>query len=167
MQYGAPKTLLGAGGKMTLRLAGKYADIVNIIPKFSKISVSDDVVKSAIRDPLTYNRLLKKMSQVKESARRAGRDLDGIEFNYLYMPGTEITDDPESAIQRHAKMVGVTPEDLAKSPNFFFGTLTDLREEIKERYEETGIGYHVIPGSLEQFTKLEEFADKVIKPLMR
>ncbi len=167
MLYGAPKTLLGAGGKMTLRLAGKYADIVNIIPRFSGINVSNDIVKAVIRDPLTFSRLKEKMIQVQESAKKANRDPDNLEYSYLYMPGTEITDDPESAIKRHAKQVGVTAKDLIKSPNLFFGTLNDLRDDIKERFEETGIGYHVIPGSLEDFSKLEEFAEEVIKPLIR
>jgi probable F420-dependent oxidoreductase len=165
MNYGVPKTMLGVGGKKTLRIAGRYADIVNIIPKISKIEVSSDYVKAAIRDPLTYSRLIEKMNWVRDSAKRAGRDPDNIEFSYHYMPGMEITDDPQSAIQRRAKQVDVSPEDLVKSPTFFFGTLKDLRADIEERYEETGIGYHVISGSIEEFDELEEFAKEVIKPL--
>jgi probable F420-dependent oxidoreductase len=167
MHYGAPKTMLGAGGKRTLRIAGRYADIVNVIPRLSGIKVSTDYVKAAIRDPLTFTRLNEKMGWVRESAKRAGRDPDNIEYSYQYMPGTEITDDPESAIRKRAKLVDVTTEDLVKSPNFFFGILHDLRADIEERYEATGIGYHVIPGNLEDFTKLEEFAAEVIKPLSR
>jgi hypothetical protein len=64
-------------------------------------------------------------------------------------------------------VVGVTAEDLVKSPSFFFGNLQDLKADIVGRCEATGISYHVIPGSLEDFTKLEAFAEEIIKPLSR
>lgn len=159
--YGPPKTLIGAGSKRTLSIAGRYADIVNIIPTLP----SSDYWGAVIHDPLTYTRLKEKMTWVRESAIRAGRDPDDIEYSFLYMPGTEITDDVKSAVERRAKLVGVTAEDMVKSPNFFFGTLPDLRIDIEERYEVTGISYYVIPGNLDDFIKLEDFASKIIKPL--
>lgn len=167
MYYGPPKTMLGAGGRRMMRMAGRYADIVSIIPRISGIKVSTDYVKAAIRDPLNHKRLNEKMGWARESAKEAGRDPDTVEYCFQYMPITEITDDPESAVRRRAKMADVSAEDLVKSPNFFFGTLQDMRADVEERYEATGIGYHVIPGSLEDFAKLEEFAAEVIKPLSR
>jgi hypothetical protein len=56
-------------------------------------------------------------------------------------------------------------EDVMKAPNLFFGSLQDMRYDIEERYEATGISYHLIPGSLEDFAMLEGFAAEVIKPL--
>lgn len=162
-QYGPPKTLIGAGSKRTLRIAGREADIVNIIPTLR----SSDFWGAVIRDPLTYTRLKEKMAWVRESAMRAGRDPDDIEYSFLYMPGTEITDDARSAVERRAKLVGVAAEGMIKSPSFFFGTLPDLRIDIEERCEATGISYYVIPGSLDDFIKLEDFASWIIKPLCK
>ena len=161
MQYGPPKTLIGAGSKRTLRLAGRYADIVNIIPTLP----SSDYLGSVIRDPLTYSRLREKMGWVQESAEASGRDSDDIEYSFLYLPGTEITDDPDSAAGRCARQYGENVEDVMKAPNLFFGPLQDMRADIEERYEATGINYHLIPGSIEDFSKLEDFAAAVIKPL--
>jgi probable F420-dependent oxidoreductase len=161
MCYGSPKTLIGAGSKRTLRLAGRYADIVNIIPTLP----SSDYLGSVVRDPLTYPRIREKISWVQGSAEESGRDSDDIEYSFLYLPGTEITDNPYSAASRCAKQHEADVEDVMKAPNLFFGSLQDMRYDIEERYEATGISYHLIPGSLEDFAMLEGFAAEVIKPL--
>ena len=56
-------------------------------------------------------------------------------------------------------------DEIKDLPNLFVGSYSDYRDEVKARYDETGIGYTIIPGSLGYFERLEEYAKKVIHPL--
>jgi probable F420-dependent oxidoreductase len=164
-EYGPPKTMIGGGGKRMMRLAGKYADIVNLVSSNPSAKRSNDFIAAAVMDPLTNARLMDKMTLVHESAEKAGRDVEDIEFSFLYLPTTDFTEDVESAIARRAKRFHVSADEIRSLPNLFVGSFDDFREEVEARHDETGIGYTIIPGSLSNLSRLEEYAEKVIKPL--
>jgi probable F420-dependent oxidoreductase len=163
--YGPPKTMIGGGGKMMLRLAGKYADIVNLMSSMARARHSNDFVVAAVKDALTYDRLNEKIAIVEDSAYRNGRNSEDLEFSFLYLPGTTFTENVESAIAERAEWYGASVGEIKSLPNLFVGSYDDFREEVKTRYDETGVGYIIIPGNLSDFNRLEEYAKKVIKPL--
>ena len=153
MKWGQPKTLMGVGGKKSLSLAGRYADIISIIPQ--------DV---DFTEHLTPKRLKEKISWVQIAAEKAGRDLEEIEYNFNYFPGMAITDDPKPILKQIAKDYGLTVEEVKQNPNFFVGNLSEFREDIEERYKTTGINYYAIPGFLSNFEEIEEIGS-IIKKL--
>jgi len=164
-EYGPPKTMIGGGGKMMLRLAGKYADIVNLMSSMARAKHSNDFILSAVKDALTYDRLNEMIAIVEDSARRNGRNFEDFEFSFLYLPSTTFTEDVDAALAERAEWYGASIDEIKSLPNLFVGSYDDFIEEVKARYEETGIGYTIIPGNLSNFDRLEEYAKKVIKPL--
>ena len=152
MNWGHPKTLMGVGGKKSLSLAGKYADIISIIPQGVNFT-----------DYLTPKRLKEKISWVQSAAEKASRDLEEIEYNFTYFPGLEITDDPEPTLKQIAKGWGHTVDEVKQNPNYFVGNLSEFRKDIKERYKMTGINYYVIPGYLNNFEEIEKIGSIVKK----
>ena len=154
MHWGSPKTLMGVGGKRSLSLAGRYADIISIIPR------SIDVT-----DLLTSKRLNEKISWSQRAAEKAGRNVEEIEYNSLYFPGMAITDEPEPNLKQIAKDYGLTRKVIKKTPNFFVGNLSDLREDIEDRYKSTGINYYAIPGDLDKFEEIEKIGQSIVKKL--
>ncbi len=154
MNWGPPKTLMGVGGKKSLSLAGRYADIISIIPRSVDIT-----------DQLIPKRLKEKISWAKSAAEKAGRNLEEIEFNFLYFPGMAITDDPEPALKQIAKDYVRSIKVVKQTPNFFVGTLPELREDIEELYKSTGINYYAIPGDLDKFEEIEKIGQSIVKKL--
>lgn len=152
MDWGPPKTLMGVGGKRTLSLAGQYADIISIIPQGVDFT-----------DNLTPKRLEEKISWAQNAAEKVGRNVGEIEYNFSYFPGMAITDDPKPILTQISKNYGLTVEQVKQNPNFFVGNLSEFKEDIGERYNETGINYYAIPGFLSKFEEIEKIGSIVKK----
>jgi probable F420-dependent oxidoreductase len=151
-----PKIMIGGGGRKMLRLAAKYADIVDIIPRW-RGSWGD-----GIRDQ-TIDGIKGKISRVKEKAQDFGRDPDGIEFQVRSL-WNEITDNPEQRIRDMTEGYGVTPEEIEDSEYVNIGSSSEIIEKIKRLCEEAGVNYFVFQIRRDQF---EEYAESIIRPLTR
>lgn len=152
-----PKILIGGGGKRLLSLAGRYADIVGINP-----ALPEGRVTAATPADSSPERILEKVSWVREAASAAGRNPDQIEFNALTFV-TAITDDASGLREGLAKSTGMTVEQVADCPLFLTGSASEIRDRLQRRREETGISYTVIQAGDEAL--LETFAKDVIEPL--
>jgi len=152
-----PKINVGGGGKRLLSVAAHHADIVCIQwrmrgGKFSGNNITDT----------TLNKVKERISWVKESAREAGRDLEGIEYQMMF-PYAQITDDPQPVLEGMAKLYGVSVDAVKECPQWLIGSSEDVVDKIKMIREETGITYMVFaPKDVESFDK---FANEVMKQL--
>jgi probable F420-dependent oxidoreductase len=154
-----PKVMIGAGGRRMLRLAAKYADIVNIIPRWPG-SWSKDI------EDQTIDGIIRKINIVKKAAEDFGRDPTCIEFQ-LYIQWNEMTDSSERIRERVdgiSKEFGTRSEVVAKSEFVLIGSSSYIKDRIKRLIDETGVSYFVLDIRRDQF---KEYAQNIIKPLTK
>lgn len=155
--HAPPKILIGGGGPRLLALAGRHADIVGINPKLVEGRVTAETPADSAPE-----RIREKIRWVRESAEKAGRNPDEIEFNSLTFV-TAIKDDVAGLRDSLAKSSGMTAEQVADCPLFLTGSAQEIRERLEKRREETGISFVVIQG--DDVATLESFAKEIVEPL--
>jgi probable F420-dependent oxidoreductase len=154
-----PKILVGGGGKKSLSVAGKYADIVSIVPM-----MSSTLPPKSFKD-YTLDSVKKKIVWVKDSAARYGRDPESIEFA-LYAMDVKISENLDSHIESMSKMFGMSSSDYLNLPCTWIGSGAEVREKLKSISEETGITYfQFFIGQPDMMNQLEKFSEQVVKPL--
>lgn len=131
-----PPFLIGGGGRRTLELAGREAQIVGLAPR---------ILKSGRSDPqsLTVAGTAEKIGWVREAA---GDRFDEIELN-IYPSGTPvtITDDAIGVAKEVAARlagrteVDVTPEEILESPHVYIGSVASLADKFVRLREQLGI----------------------------
>src|SRR4051794_7912762 len=126
-----PPLFLGGGGRRTLRLAGREADIVGLAPRPG--------------DPrsMTAAATEEKIRWVREAA---GDRFDRLEFNAYPSGGPMvITNDARGEAGRRADRirqqsgVELTVEEVLESPHVFIGSVAGLAEKCRELRERFGI----------------------------
>jgi alkanesulfonate monooxygenase SsuD/methylene tetrahydromethanopterin reductase-like flavin-dependent oxidoreductase (luciferase family) len=152
-----PAILVGGGGRKTLTVAGRHADIVGINPTIPE----GRILPTTIHD-LTPERVREKIGWVREAAEAAGRDFGAIELNSLVYV-TAVTDDPAPIRAAVSKQTGLGVADVAECAGFLTGPGTEICDRMQKRREETGISYVVIQGG--DPATIERFAEAVVAPL--
>jgi probable F420-dependent oxidoreductase len=155
-----PKIMIGAGGKMSLGVAGKHADIVSLVPKVSPAWPPQEFKK--------YNLdvLKEKISWVKESATKHDRDPKAIEFALFSPRDVIVSDDVDDHIEAKSKRYGISRDDYLNLPSTFVGSGEEIREKLTYIKEETGVNRLQFTVSGPDMVKeLESFSAQVIKPL--
>jgi len=133
-----PPILLGGGGRGLLRIAGKHADVVNIISETGKAGYIkvDEISK------LTDAAFQEKVRFVRAEAARHGRNPRDIRISNVAFT-TMITDSPEATRVSAEAMSGffrIPAEALPRSPMALIGTPEELIAEIKRRTEAWELG---------------------------
>lgn len=154
-----PRILIGGGGPSMMRLAGRAADTVSMIPRQSTgdWSVSDSIADSSIE------RMEEKAAWVLDGAREAGRDPDTIEFNTLV---TRIMVGPRvgPAVAAEAASAGVTTQQLADSSLYLCGSGPEVCEQLLRWRDRTGISYISLFNPDDD--QLRYLAEQVVAPLV-
>ncbi len=142
VQQPHPPFLIGGGGRRTLELAAREAQIVGLAPR----------IRGGAADPrsLTWGGTAEKIGWVREAA---GDRFAELTLN-VYPSGNQpaIVDDPrpqaEAFAERLAERSGIaiTPEDVLDSPHFFVGTLDGLVEKLQRMRSELGITSIMVGG---------------------
>jgi probable F420-dependent oxidoreductase len=131
-----PPFLIGGGGRRTLALAAREAQIVGLAPR---------ILAGGAPDPtsITFEGTREKIDWVRAEA---GERFESLELNvYPSMTGISITDAPlaEAAevSERLAARSGLTvsPEDLLDSPHIFVNTLEGFVAKFRRLRDELGI----------------------------
>ena len=120
-----PPLFLGGGGRRTLSLAGREADIVGLAPRPG--------------DPRSYSAegTAEKIGWVREAA---GDRFGALEFNAYPSGGpVVITDDARGAAAERAHQLGLTVEEVLDSPHVYIGSVAGLTEKILGLRERLGI----------------------------
>ena len=147
-----PPFFIGGGGRRTLSLAGREADIVGLAPRI----LANGRIDAA---SITLAAAREKIEWVREAA---GDRFDSLEFN-IY-PSTwpvTVTDDLHSEARRVIDAlrsrtgVELTEEEVIDSPHLFIGSIDRLVEKFLQLREELGIS-SVLLGDLGELTPVLE-----------
>jgi len=131
-----PPFLIGGGGRRTLTLAGREADIVGLAPRILSGQRSDPA-------SLTVAAAAEKIEWVREAA---GDRFDDLVFNVY--PSTwpiVITDDPRAEARkviehlRGRNPADLTEDEVLESPHLFIGTVESLVDKLRMLRERLGI----------------------------
>lgn len=131
-----PPLFIGGGGRRTLTLAAREADIVGLAPRIRAGAVLD-------AHSLTLEATREKIAWVRDAA---GARFDTLEFNVYpsFWPPT-ITDDlhgeARRVIDKVRALTGVelTEQQVIDAPHLFLGSVDRLVEKFQQLREEIGI----------------------------
>jgi probable F420-dependent oxidoreductase len=131
-----PPFFVGGGGRRTLALAGREADIVGLAPRIRANATLDTA-------SLTLAAAREKIGWVREAA---GDRFDALEFNiYPSAWPVTITDDLRGEARRVVDAlrartgVELTEDEVIDSPHLFIGSVDRLVEKFLQLREELGI----------------------------
>lgn len=147
-----PPFLIGGGGRRTLALAGREADIVGLAPRILSGQRSDP-------SSLTVAATAEKIGWVRDAA---GDRFDDLVFN-IYPSGWPITvtADPRGEAARvveHLRgrtAVDLTVDDVLDAPHVFVGTIDGLVEKFRVLRERLGISSFMV-GDIDELAPVVE-----------
>lgn len=147
-----PPFLIGGGGRRTLALAGREAQIVGLAPR---------ILPSGAGDPasVTVAATAEKIAWAREAA---GDRADELEFNiYPSMTGISVTDQARREAEELAKRlrarsgVTVSADELLESPHIFIGSISSLVEKLRRLRAELGIS-SIMVGEVDELVPVVE-----------
>ncbi|MEZ0241496.1 MAG: TIGR03621 family F420-dependent LLM class oxidoreductase [Chloroflexota bacterium] len=152
VQQPRPPFFIGGGGRRTLTLAAREADIVGLAPRILGEQRADP-------NSITWAATEEKIGWVREAA---GARFDDLSFN-VYPSGWPITvtDDLRGeagkVIDRHKSRTGIelTEQDVIDSPHVFIGSIDRFVEKFAELRERLGIGSFMV-GDLDDLGPVVE-----------
>jgi probable F420-dependent oxidoreductase len=140
LQQPHPPVLVGAGGRRMLELAAREADIVGIT--FNQRAGEFDAVKimsdAGNADEGIHDRKIQWIHAA------AGDRFDALELAVFSL--ITITDHRDHALAAAADAQGVTKQWLADAPQFSFGTVDEVADDLERKRARYGISYIMTPG---------------------
>jgi len=152
-----PPIMLGGSGKKILEIGGREADIMNLIAAVYQGSIQPS--QQAMFD---NSRLKKKISELHDFARAAGRDPDSIELSGFPLVLMSASKSEADAMARSAgDACGIDDlDEVRRLPMSLIGTPDEIRRELRYRIEEFNMTYYMLAlGSPEA---VELFATRVM-----
>ena len=140
-----PPTFIGGTGKRMLRVAGREAEIVGLLPKTLPYGGHDWASS-------TPESLAERIGWVREGA---GSRFDAIELAMIAFK-VVVTDRQAETTEEYATRYHLTPDQLLASPDFLFGSTAQIAERLLALRERFGISYITIME-----TDLDRFAPVV------
>jgi probable F420-dependent oxidoreductase len=131
-----PPFLIGGGGRRTLTLAAREANIVGLAPR---------ILPSGVGDPasVTYAATAEKIEWVREAA---GDRFAELEFNvYPSMAAVSVTDHPRREAEALAAQltersgVAISADEVLEAPHLFIGSVDGFVEKFTRLRDELGI----------------------------
>jgi probable F420-dependent oxidoreductase len=146
-----PTLLVGAGGRRMLELAAREADIIGIT--FNQRAGEYDAKKimsdAGNADEGIHDR------RIEWIRAAAGDRFDSIELAVFAL--ITVTYQRDAALAAAAAAQGVSPEWLADAPQFSFGTVDQIADDLERKRDRYGISYVMTPGdSFDAMTPLVE-----------
>lgn len=147
-----PPIFIGGGGRRTLTLAAREADVVGLAPRILSEQRVDPV-------SITWAATEEKLAWVREAA---GDRFDGLTFNvYPSQWPITVTDDlrgeARKVIERMRERSGIelTEDEVIASPHVFIGSIERFVEKFGELRERLGIS-SFMAGSLDELGPVVE-----------
>lgn len=136
-----PRFIIGGGAPRVLRFAGRFAEIVGVIPSIHSGEIGAEAARDAIPE-----RIDEKLSWVAEgvTGRTDGLGPDDVELN-AWLAAAEITDDRDGMLDLLSQLFGVSPDVGADSPIILVGDQAQVVEDLRTRRDRWGYSYTVIP----------------------
>lgn len=150
-----PPFLIGGGGRRTLELAAREANIVGLAPRILPVNAPDP-------GSISFEGTREKITWVRETA---GGRFGELELNiYPSTVPVQITDDPLGALAEPAARLSertgteVTPEALLDSPHVYVNTVGGFVEKFIRLRDELGISSFMVGAVGELDTVVERLA---------
>jgi probable F420-dependent oxidoreductase len=131
---GRPPIAVGAGGPRMLRLAGRYADIVGLLP--APIRGAEDTDDPADRLPAAFEA---KREVVRSAAGDRFPQVELSAFGTFVLTPTRRSSTEDLIASRGWS--GVTVEDAWQMPTIFIGHAEQIREDLVARRDRYGLSY--------------------------
>jgi alkanesulfonate monooxygenase SsuD/methylene tetrahydromethanopterin reductase-like flavin-dependent oxidoreductase (luciferase family) len=131
---GGPPLLVGGGGPRILRLAGREADIVGLVPRARADGAGLDL------GDLGSAALARKAAWVREGA---GARLASVELSTL-VQAVVVSDDRAGAAAAVAARFGLAPEVVLDCPYVLLGSAAAIEEQLLALRERVGVTYFAI-----------------------
>ncbi|RZQ64523.1 TIGR03621 family F420-dependent LLM class oxidoreductase [Amycolatopsis suaedae] len=125
-----PPLLVGAGGPRMLRMAGRLADTVGILP----IATPQGGISEALSER-SAEAMARKTGWVRES----GRDVE-----LSQMITVDVGPSHRELAERVARSRGWDADLVLDMPSKFLGTHERIADQLRERRERFGLSYHVV-----------------------
>jgi len=147
-----PPFMIGGGGRRTLTLAAREAQIVGLAPR---------ILPGVLGDPrsITIEATAEKIGWVREAA---GDRFDEIELNvYPSMSSIVVTDHARAQVAaladrlRQRTGVDISEDDLLESPHIFIGSIEGLAEKLRTLRERLGINSFMV-GEIDELAPMVE-----------
>jgi probable F420-dependent oxidoreductase len=147
-----PPFLIGGGGRRTLTLAAREAQVVGLAPR---------ILAGGRGDPrsITAAATAEKIAWVREAA---GDRFDTLEFNvYPSMAPVTLTNDPRAEARKlvdHFRArtgYELTPEEVLEAPQIFVGSIDGLVEKIRNIRQRLGITSFMV-GDVDELAPVVE-----------
>jgi probable F420-dependent oxidoreductase len=131
---GRPPIAVGAGGPRMLRLAGRYADIVGLLP--APIRGAEDPDDPEDRLPAAFEA---KRDIVRSAAGDRFPRIELSAFGTFVLTSTRRSSTEDLIASRGWS--GVTPKDVWQMPTIFVGDAKQIREDLVARRDRYGLTY--------------------------
>ena len=147
-----PPFLIGGGGRRTLALAAREANIVGLAPR---------ILPNGVGDPasVTYAATAEKIEWVRHDA---GTRFDELEFNvYPSMTAVTVTDNPRREAEEVAERlstrsgVPISADEVIEAPHLFIGSVEGFVEKFTRLREELGITSFMV-GEVDELAPVVE-----------
>ena len=132
---GGPPLVIGGGGKRILTLAGRYADIVSIVPSLAAGYVGPEVAAESVVDKYT--------DRVRWAREAAGERAGDLEFQ-CWTAAVQVVPNAAEVLASLAPLFDLTPDQLRSAPLALIGTVAEITETLRKRREELGFSYIVV-----------------------
>jgi probable F420-dependent oxidoreductase len=141
VQRPRPPLLIAGGGPRMLRLAGKVADIVGILP--APITGTSDIEDPADRGPEAFDA---KVAILREAAAERAQDVEISIFATIIRTNRR-RESTENLI-RERGWEGLEPEDVWAMPSVLIGTAQDIAQTVQQHHYRHHINYWITSDSV-------------------
>jgi probable F420-dependent oxidoreductase len=132
---GGPPLVIGGGSKRVLTLAGRYADIVSVVPSLAAGRIGQEVAAEAVAD--------KYVERVRWARDAAGDRAGDLELQ-CWTVAVQVVPNANEVVEALASVFDLTPEQLRAAPLALIGTASEIVETLRKRREELGFSYIVV-----------------------
>jgi probable F420-dependent oxidoreductase len=147
-----PPFLIGGGGRRTLGLAAREANVVGLAPR---------ILPNGAGDPasVTFAATAEKIEWVRQEA---GARFDELEFNvYPSMTAVTLTDEPRREAEQVAERlttrsgVAISADEVLEAPHLFIGSVDSFVEKFTRLRDELGITSFMV-GEVDELAPVVE-----------
>jgi probable F420-dependent oxidoreductase len=141
VQRPRPPLLIAGGGPRMLRLAGRVADIVGLLP--APITGTNEREHPADRGPEAFEA---KVAIMRDAAARRAQDIE-ISIFATIIRTNQRRESTEKLI-RERGWDGLEPKDVWAMPSVLIGTAQDIAHTVEQHHQNHGISYWITPDSV-------------------
>jgi probable F420-dependent oxidoreductase len=137
VQAPRPPIVMGGGGRRILRLAAREADIVAL-----NVSLRPGRLGAPPGESASAAAVAERIGWVRAAAGPRFSDLE----LQIYVHAVAITTDRDAAAEQIGARLGLSPEEVVRSPHVLIGTADQIADDLRRRREQFGISYVGVSG---------------------